>query len=113
MKAFIKILIVVVIAFAIWKWWQKNHQGTAAPAAGAAASQECAAAAAAAGDAWGSGVGRFANPPYDTTAWDEFRSRVERHARQAQEKGLCGDATCNTAKGAMSGPRGLISEMDS
>src|SRR5258707_12347130 len=111
MKAFIKILIVVVIAFAIWKWWQKNHQGTAAPAVGASASQECAAAAAAAGDARGSGVGRFANPPYDTTAWDEFRSRVERQARQAEERCLWGDAACNTAKGAMNDLRRLISEM--
>jgi hypothetical protein len=58
MKAFFQILIVVVLAFLIFKWWQKNHQ-TAPTVAGASASQECAAAAASAGDTWGSGVGRF------------------------------------------------------
>lgn len=112
MKAFIQIIIVVVLAFLIFKWW-KSRESAPAPAAGASPAQECAAAAAAAGETWGSGVGRFANPPYDATAWDEFRSRVEREARQAQEKCLCGDAACNTAKSAMSDLRGLVSEMDS
>jgi hypothetical protein len=112
MKAFIQILVVVVLAFVIFKWW-KNHQSAPPAAAGASPAQECAAAAAAAGDTWGSGVGRFANPPYDAAAWDEFRSRVEREARQAQEKCLCGDAACNTAKGAMSDLRSLVNEMDS
>jgi len=112
MKAFLQILVVIVLAFVIFKWW-KNHQNAPAPAAGASPAQECAAAAAAAGETWGSGVGRFANPPYDTAAWDEFRSRVETQARQAQEKCLCGDAACNTAKGAMSDLRSLVNEMDS
>jgi hypothetical protein len=112
MKAFIQILVVVVLAFVIFKWW-KNHQSAPTAAAGASPAQECAAAAAAAGDTWGSGVGRFANPPYDAAAWDDFRSRVEREARQAQEKCLCGDAACNTAKGAMSDLRSLVNEMDS
>ncbi|HEY8180856.1 MAG TPA: hypothetical protein VII32_01355 [Thermoanaerobaculia bacterium] len=112
MKAFIQILVVVVLAFVIFKWW-KNHQSAPTAAAGASPAQECAAAAAAAGDTWGSGVGRFANPPYDAAAWDDFRSRVEREARQAQEKCLCGDAACNTAKGAMGDLRSLVNEMDS
>ena len=112
MKTLIQLLIVIVIAFLVFKWW-KSHQSTPTAAAGASASQECAAAAAAAGETWGSGVGRFANPPYDTAAWDDFRSRVEKQARQAQEKCLCGDAACNTAKGAMSDLRSLVNEMDS
>ena len=111
MKTIIQLLVVIVLAFVIFKWW-KNHQAAPTAAAGASASQECAAAAGAAGDAWGSGVGRFANPPYDTAAWDEFRSRIEKQARQAQEKCLCGDAACNTAKGAMSDLRSLVNEMD-
>ncbi len=112
MKTVIQLLIVLVLLFVAWKWWQK-HQSAPTAAAGASASQECAAAAAAAGETWGSGVGRFANPPYDTAAWDDFRSRVEKQARQAQEKCLCGDAACNTAKSAMSDLRGLVNEMDS
>jgi hypothetical protein len=113
MKTVIQLLIVLVLIFVAWKWWQKQHAGTPTAAAGASPAQECAAAAAAAGETWGSGVGRFANPPYDTAAWDDFRSRVEKQATQAQERCLCGDAACNTAKGAMSDLRGLVNEMDS
>ena len=111
MKTIIQLLVVIVLAFVIFKWW-KSHQGAPTAAAGASPAQQCAAAATAAGDTWGSGVGRFANPPYDTAAWDDFRSRVEREAREAQEKCLCGDAACNTAKGAMSDLRSLVNEMD-
>jgi hypothetical protein len=113
MKALVQIIILVIIAFVAWKWWQRSHQGVPAAAAGASPAQQCAAAAAAAGETWGSGVGRFANPPYDAAAWDEFRSRVDSQARHAQEACLCGDAACSTAKNAMADLRGLVSEMDS
>ena len=112
MKTLVQLLIVIVLAFVIFKWW-KSHQSAPTAAAGDTPAQQCAAAAGAAGDAWGSGVGRFANPPYDTAAWDDFRSRVEREARQAQEKCLCADSACTTAKNAMSDLRGLVNEMDS
>ncbi len=112
MKTIVQLLIVVVIAFFVWKWWQGHHATSATATAGSSPAQACAAAAAAAGDAWGSGVGRFANPPYDAAAWGDFRSRVEQQARQAEEKCLCGDAACTTAKGAMNDLRGLINEMD-
>ena len=112
MKTFIILILFVVAGWYVWTHYGQRHTDVAATA-GATAAQSCASAAAAAADTWGSGVGRFANPPYDTTAWDEFRSRVEKQARQAEERCLCGDAACNTAKGAMSDLRGLISEMDS
>ncbi len=113
MKTLVQLLIVIVLAVVIWKWWQKHHESAPTAAAGASAAQECAAAAASAGETWGSGVGRFANPPYDTAAWDDFRSRVEKQARQAQEKCLCAESACTTAKNAMSDLRSLVSEMDS
>ena len=112
MKTIIQLLVVIVVAFVIFKWW-KNHQGAPTAAAGDSPARQCTAAATAAGDTWGSGVGHFANPPYDTAAWDEFRSRVEREARQAQEKCLCADSACTTAKNAMGDLRGLVNEMDS
>jgi len=113
MKALVQILILFLIVFAAWKWWERHHSTSTATSASSSPAQECAAAAAAAGETWGSGVGRFANPPYDTAAWDEFRTRVDQQARRAQEKCLCGDNACNTAKSAMSDLRGLVSEMDS
>jgi hypothetical protein len=114
MKTVVTWLIVIAIIYFAWTkalpWWKEHH----APAASATASigQDCVSAAAATGDTWGSGVGRFANPPYDTAAWNDFRSRVDRQARQAEMKCLCAESSCKTAKGAMNDLRALVSEMD-
>ncbi len=113
-KTLVKLIVAIAIAVLVWKkgipWWNEHHQATAASSSSPA--QECTAAAAAAGETWGSGVGRFANPPYDLTAWDDFRSRVEQQARRAQEKCLCADSSCTTAKNAMGDLRSLVNEMD-
>ena len=111
MKTFIILILIVVAGWYLWTHYGQRRTDVAATA-GASASQSCASAAAAAADTWGSGVGRFANPPYDTSAWDDFRSRVEDQARRAQEKCLCGDTACTTAKNAMSDLRSLVAEMD-
>jgi hypothetical protein len=108
------LLVVIIIAAAAWYLWThygNNHRDTVANA-GATATESCTAAARAAADTWGSGVGHFANPPYDTGAWDEFRSRVEDQARRAQEKCLCGEASCTSNRSAMSELRSLVAEMD-
>jgi len=107
------LLILIVIVAVAWFAWNHLHPKTDTVAtAGASASQSCVSAASAAADTWGSGVGRFANPPYDTTAWDDFRSRVETQARRAEENCLCGDAACTKAKNAMHDLRSLVAEMD-
>ena len=111
MKNLLILIIIVAIAWYAWTHYHKSSTDTIATA-GASASQSCVSAASAASDTWGSGVGHFANPPYDTTAWDEFRNRVETQARRAEENCLCGDAACNKAKSAMSDLRSLVSEMD-
>jgi len=113
-KTLVTWAIVIAIIVLVWTkalpWWKEHH---GAPATETSAAETCVTAAAAAGDMWGSGVGRFANPPYDLAGWDGFRSRVEREARRAQDRCLCGDQTCNTANKAMADLRGLIAEMDS
>jgi hypothetical protein len=108
------LLIIIVIAVVAWYAWTHYHHTTTdtAATAGTSASQSCVSAASAASDAWGSGIGHFANPPYDTGAWDDFRNRVETQARRAEENCLCGDAACSKAKSAMSDLRSLIAEMD-
>jgi hypothetical protein len=111
MKTFIILILIVVAGWYLWTHYGQRHTDIAATA-GATAAQSCASAAAAAADTWGSGVGRFANPPYDTSAWDDFRSRVEEQARRAQEKCLCAETACTTAKNAMSDLRSLVAEMD-
>ena len=111
MKTFIILILIVAAGWYLWTHYGQKHSDVAATA-GATAAQSCASAAAAASDTWGSGVGRFANPPYDTSAWDDFRSRVEEQARRAQEKCLCADTACTTAKNAMSDLGSLVAEMD-
>ena len=116
MKTLITWVIVIAIIVLLWTkgmpWW-KEHHGSSSASPAAAPGADCASAAVAAGDTWGSGVGRFANPPYDTTAWEDFRSRVEQQARRAEEKCLCAESSCSTAKGAMRDLRSLVAEMDS
>jgi hypothetical protein len=111
MKTLVILILIVVAGWYLWTHYGQRHTDVAATA-GATAAQSCASAAGAAADTWGSGVGRFANPPYDTSAWDDFRSRVEEQARRAQEKCLCADTACTTAKNAMSDLRSLVAEMD-
>jgi len=115
MKTLITWIVVIAIIVLVWKkalpWWNEHHGGSTTTVADSPAAA-CAAAAAAASDTWGSGVGRFANPPYDTGAWDDFRSRVEEQARRAQEKCLCAETACTTAKNAMGDLRSLVAEMD-
>jgi len=109
------LLIWIVVLFLVWfgwKWVQKQQHTNTVASAGASAAQSCASAASSAADAWGDGVGRFANPPYDTTAWDSFRSDIESRARRAEEKCTCSENACTTARSAMSDLRNLIAEMD-
>jgi len=115
-KVLIKWVIVIAVIVVVWKkgvpWWKEHHTAST-PTTASSPAQDCASAAAAASEAWGSGVGRFANPNVDMSAWEEFRSRVDQQARRAQERCLCGDSACNTAKNALADLRGLVSEMDS
>src|SRR6266550_2992863 len=113
-KTLVKLAVLALVALVVWKkgipWWNEHHGKPAA--AEASPGQGCAATAAAASETWGSGVGRFANPPYDLAGWDEFRSRVEQQARKAQEQCLCAETSCTTAKNALADLRGLVTEMD-
>jgi hypothetical protein len=115
-KTLIKLAALVLVAIVIWKkgipWWKEHQSGSPAASAASSPGEACASAASAASETWGSGIGRFANPPYDLAGWDDFRSRVEQQARRAEEKCLCRESSCTTAKNAMRDLRSLISELD-
>jgi hypothetical protein len=117
MKSLIKLVIAIAVIAFLWKQFGQKIQGSGggSSTAGSSSSVEasCVSAAEAAGETWGSGVGKFANPPYDTTNWDDFRSRVEQQARSAEGKCLCSSESCNAAKTAMNDLRSLVNEMDS
>lgn len=115
-KTLLKLAIAVAVVVVIWKkgipWWNEHRASEASSISNTSPNNACVDAAAQADDTWGSGVGRFANPPYDLAGWDEFRSHVEQQARRAEEKCLCADSSCTTAKQAMGDLRSLILEMD-
>jgi hypothetical protein len=115
MKTFVKVAVVVVIAVLIWKkgvpWWKEHHPGSAATST-SSADEGCVSAAESASETWGSGLGRFANPPYDLGAWDQFRSNVEQRIRSAEGKCSCGNESCLKTKAAMNDLRSLVGELD-
>ena len=112
MRTLVIWIVVLLLVWFGWKWVRKNQHTNSIESAGASAAQSCTSAASSAADAWGDGVGRFANPPYDTAAWDSFRSDIESRARRAEEKCICSENACTTARRAMSDLRNLIAEMD-
>lgn len=110
----IVILAIAVVAYKIV--WPKLHGGGSASSSssgssGGGAHEACVAAAESASNAWGSGVGSFANPPYDTAAWSSFENDIYSKISAAESQCTCSDKSCTTVRSAMTDLRGLISEM--
>jgi len=114
MKRLLQLLAVIVIVLLVWKkgvpWWQEHHGRSAASTTSANGS--CVELAERASEVWGSGIGRFANPPYDLGAWGEFRSRVDVAIAKADSLCNCGDDSCTKSKQAMSDLRALVNDLD-
>src|SRR6266571_2285457 len=97
-KTLVRLVVIAIVVFVIWKkgmpWWNEHH-GTSSTTRAASGSpvpsgdDSCVVAAESAGEMWGSGIGKFANPPYDLSAWDDFRSRVEQRIGSAEQKCNC------------------------
>jgi hypothetical protein len=118
MRSLVKLIIAVAVLAFLWKegipWWQKNHGsgGSSSSSASTSPGESCVSAAEAAAETWGSGIGKFANPPYDISGWDEFRSKVENQARSAERDCMCGSESCNAAKSSLNDLRSLVNELD-
>ena len=99
----IKWIIVIALVIFAWKyalpWAKKQMQGHSAPAA--AADNSCTTAAQRASEAWGSGLHKFVNPPYDLADWGRFRDDVE--AKISAANAACRDSSqsCDMARDAM------------
>lgn len=110
----LKWVIVIVLAIVGWKyalpWAKQRLQGS--PAATSSPDSSCTSTAQHASEIWGSGLHRFANPPYDLAAWSDFRSSVESEIAKAQTECRCSQQSCETMRGAMSDLRSLVSEFD-
>jgi hypothetical protein len=115
MKNLFKLLALVVLVLLIWKkgipWWQANH-GKSASSTTASAGDSCVELAEHASEVWGSGLARFANPPYDLGAWGEFRTRVDVAIAKAESQCNCSDESCTKPRRAMEDLRMLVSECD-
>jgi hypothetical protein len=109
----IKWVIVIAVAIAAWKyalpWAKKQFDGH--PAA-AAADNSGIAAAQRASEAWGSGLHRFANPPYDLGEWGRFRSDVDAKIAEADRACRESSPSCDMARDAMRDLRTLVANLD-
>ncbi|MBV8519635.1 MAG: hypothetical protein JO197_19745 [Acidobacteria bacterium] len=120
----LKIIVGVAIVLVVWKTVLpklKDSHGpdttvqsstasrNASPLAGGG---QCVAAAQRASEAWGGGISRFANPPYDQNAWASFRSDVDTRIGNADSLCSCSDQACTKSAEALHDLRGLVSEVD-
>jgi len=114
MAKLLKLLVVVVIAFAAWKYViaPKVAAKTGDSSAAASSDNGCPAAAERASNAWGNGLKSYVNPPYDLNAWASFRSDIEGKISSAESSCSCQLDSCAKARMAMSDLRKLIADMD-
>ena len=110
----VKWIAIIVVAILAWKyampWAKQQMRGSATPPSSTQSS--CTGAAQHASETWGSGLHRFANPPYDLAAWSGFRGDVETQIASAEAECRCSQQSCETARTAMSELRSLVSEFD-
>lgn len=111
----IKLIVAAAILFVLWKEVLPKvmPRENAKPAAGRPAGTNCVFEARGASDYWGGTIGRFANPPYDMQAWDDFKSKLDARIARAQDKCSCDDESCKLGRQAVDDLRGFVSEMDS
>lgn len=119
MKRVIQLAVVFVIIFLIWKKgvpWIEEHftrgGGDSAKVARPGDSAVCAQQAERASNLWGSGLARFANPPYDLAAWGDHRSRVTEAIALAEAQCLCAEENCRKVREAMGELRTLVNDLD-
>lgn len=106
-------VIVIVWKVVLPKLNEKSSNGTTSKSSSSAPDNNCVKRAEAASEKWGSGLGRFANPPYDMSAWSGFRGEVDAKIDAATADCNCAEESCQKATSAMRDLRGLVSEMDS
>jgi hypothetical protein len=116
MDRILKLVILVVVLFFAWKYLSPKFlkkETTPAGADGTFVNSSCISAADKASSAWGSGVGRFVNPPYDMDAWSIFRSDVDSKIANAQGQCACVAESCHKIQSALHDLSSLASDLDS
>jgi hypothetical protein len=114
-----KWLVVLIVAFLAWKYLSPRFLKPGASTADTTTtmpgfvSSSCISAADKASQTWGSGIGRFVNPPYDMDAWSVFRSDVDSKIANAQGQCACVSESCHKVQSAMHELGALASDLDS
>lgn len=111
----VKWLVIVGLVVFAWKVavpWVKEKGGNDGVVV-AQSDSSCVSAAERASEGWGSGLGRFVNPPFDAEAWSRFQGEVESSISAAESACSCAAKSCTTTREAMRELRGLVSEMGS
>lgn len=110
------IVALAVVVFA-WKvalpWVKGQNLGSSSRAAASGGTNPCVAGAQYASETWGSGLGRFVNPPYDIDAWSQFREDVGQRIAAAEKDCSCPSESCARVRSALSDLRTMSSELDS
>jgi hypothetical protein len=107
----IVIIAIVVVAWKVVLPWIKG-QGTSEMKGPRVVDAGCVGGAQRASEAWGSGLSRFVNPPYDMQAWSSFKSDVDSKISRAESECGCAQESCATAKQALADLRSLVNEFD-
>lgn len=110
----VKWVVILALLAAAYKvglpWLKQQKSGGGAKIE--AADSSCPAAAERASAAWGAGLGRFVNPPYDLEAWNVFREGVDSRIKSAADECGCPGESCKKAADAMGELRSLVTDLD-
>jgi hypothetical protein len=117
MKKLVGWIIFLVVLYIGWtklapKLKETSVAGKSATSTAGGGNSSCTSAAERASSEWGSGLGRFVNPPYDLDAWASFQNGVNRRISDADAVCTCIEESCGKARDAMRELRGLVSELD-
>lgn len=119
-NGWVKWVVLVIVAAVIWfkvlpniRHGEASAVGKSGASKSAALGPDCVGLAAEASEAWGSGIGRFVNPPIDASAWSSFHSSVSDKISRAESACGCSSPSCTKAHDAMSKLRRLVDDMDS
>ncbi|HET7434954.1 MAG TPA: hypothetical protein VFN10_09615 [Thermoanaerobaculia bacterium] len=116
MDRIIKFVIAIVVVIAVWKYvlpWAKQEFGGGGAKTHASSDNSCVKAGQRASERFGSGIGRFVNPPVDQAAWAEFQSDVASRISSAESACTCDADSCRRVQNAMRELRSLSSDLDS
>src|SRR5258708_34191974 len=109
----VKWVIVLAIVFVGWKYglpWIKAK--TSGSSSGTASSDNsCISIADRASEVWGSGIGKFVNPPYDLDAWSSLSASVNSSIVATSTACGCPAESCSKVQSAMKDLHTLVSDM--